>query len=410
MGNRYVSKEGFERDTTASDAKIAVAFAEDGTVGEYQTIRAQNSAFGGNATTVGENISTLAKAITAERYARVTGAQSQDKIFVEGDNGSLKLNADNEVVKQTTAIKESKNANGDTVYTKEYNTVTATDIQFGHKKTESAEDKTIDKKANVNVFGSVTVSDNIQAASGTITAEDDYLITGSTVYNEVHIEDGNYVKATNTAAANLAALDTALKSTTDDEISARKEADETLTTNLASEVSARETAVSDEEKARKEADETLTTNLSAEVSARETADTENNAALQAIKNSIGTVPDGETIIALIDAIKEKNNLYDQLAQDDYEDYHKATEGQTVFNLKYTPIGKVRMYINGQRQFNNLDPDNPNELFTVEDNVVTWAPKDTNAHTKTNQYQISLDDEIVFEYDYDRTKYQTNTPG
>ena len=70
-----------------------------------------------------------------------------------------------------------------------------------------------DKLVNGAKEYTISIADNgTIAASGT----GDNLVTGKTVYDEVHIEnDGNYIKAANTVAGNLTALDTQVKTNTD---------------------------------------------------------------------------------------------------------------------------------------------------------------------------------------------------
>ena len=52
--------------------------------------------------------------------------------------------------------------------------------------------------------------------NGTVAKDDGNLISGDTLYNEVHVEkDGSYIKSGNTVGQNLSALDTGLKTTSD---------------------------------------------------------------------------------------------------------------------------------------------------------------------------------------------------
>ena len=52
-------------------------------------------------------------------------------------------------------------------------------------------------------------------ANGTVSSDSTGLVNGSTVYNEVHTNDGNYISASNSASQNLTALDTNLKALSD---------------------------------------------------------------------------------------------------------------------------------------------------------------------------------------------------
>lgn len=73
----------------------------------------------------------------------------------------------------------------------------------------------------------ITVADNVDDKgnktytisannNGTVTKDDGNLISGGTLYNEVHVyEDGSYIKGSQTVGQNLSALDTGLKTTSD---------------------------------------------------------------------------------------------------------------------------------------------------------------------------------------------------
>lgn len=86
----------------------------------------------------------------------------------------------------------------------------------------------------------------------------------------------------------------------------------------------------------------------------------------------------------------------QFALDDYEEVHTAVKPTDTIGLKYRPIGKIRIYINGKREFNNPN-DETNKVFTYdsEANAVTF--------NSTNMGYLIGDgtDTVVFEYDYDR---------
>lgn len=86
----------------------------------------------------------------------------------------------------------------------------------------------------------------------------------------------------------------------------------------------------------------------------------------------------------------------QFALDDYEEVHTAVKPTSTIPLKYRPIGKIRIYINGKREFNNPN-DETNKLFTydAETNTVTF-------NSENMGYLIGDGtDMVVFEYDYDR---------
>ena len=87
----------------------------------------------------------------------------------------------------------------------------------------------------------------------------------------------------------------------------------------------------------------------------------------------------------------KNQIDDvlQLVLDDYEDVFSVNNTITEFKLTYVPIGKIRMYVNGVRQFKTCFRYNPSR------NSVTWV------FTKEKGGFDIEDSEVVFEYDYNR---------
>ncbi|MEE3453710.1 S-layer homology domain-containing protein, partial [Dialister sp.] len=71
----------------------------------------------------------------------------------------------------------------------------------------------VEDTAGNEVTGSVDLSD---LADGKVASGDTGLVTGDTIYNETRPADGNYVKNGNTTAENLSAIDTQVKTNTDD--------------------------------------------------------------------------------------------------------------------------------------------------------------------------------------------------
>lgn len=65
-----------------------------------------------------------------------------------------------------------------------------------------------EKEANLNLWGA-------SLGTGTAASGNQQLITGGTLYDEVHPTDGNYVKKNQTAAQNLSALDSQVKTNAD---------------------------------------------------------------------------------------------------------------------------------------------------------------------------------------------------
>lgn len=102
------------------------------------------------------------------------------------------------------------------------------------------------------------------------------------------------------------------------------------------------------------------------------------------------------IVDVLGYLFDQGARLSQFALDDYEEVHTAVKPTDTIGLKYRPIGKIRIYINGKREFNNPN-DETNKVFTYdsETNAVTF--------NSTNMGYLIGDgtDTVVFEYDYDR---------
>lgn len=102
------------------------------------------------------------------------------------------------------------------------------------------------------------------------------------------------------------------------------------------------------------------------------------------------------IVDVLAYLFDQSARLSQFALDDYEEVHTAVKPTDTIGLKYRPIGKIRIYINGKREFNNPN-DETNKVFTYdsEANAVTF--------NSTNMGYLIGDgtDTVVFEYDYDR---------
>lgn len=95
---------------------------------------------------------------------------------------------------------------------------------------------------------------------------------------------------------------------------------------------------------------------------------------------------------VIEGLIDMKNRIDTVLQfvlDDYEDVFTVNHGVTEFKLTYTPIGKIRMYVNGVRQFRTCFRYNPAK------NSITWI-----FTSDKGGFDIE-DSEVVFEYDYNR---------
>ena len=94
------------------------------------------------------------------------------------------------------------------------------------------------------------------------------------------------------------------------------------------------------------------------------------------------------IEALVDTREQLDNIL-QFVLDDYEDVFTVNTPINEFKLTYTPIGKIRMYINGLRQFKT------SFRYNKDRNSITWV-----FTSDKGGFDIE-DSEVVFEYDYNR---------
>lgn len=109
------------------------------------------------------------------------------------------------------------------------------------------------------------------------------------------------------------------------------------------------------------------------------------------------------IVDVLAYLFDQSARLSQFALDDYEEVHTAVKPTSTISLKYRPIGKIRIYINGKREFNNPN-DETNKVFTYdsEANAITF--------NSTNMGYLIGDgtDTVVFEYDYDRRDTTTTS--
>lgn len=150
----------------------------------------------------------------------------------------------------------------------------------------------------------------------------------------------------------------------------------------------------------------------------------NETAISTNKNSIDTLKTDTDISSLFTDRKELESLSSkkiadvlaylfnqgatlaQFALDDYEDVHKAVSPTSTIKLAHKPIGKIRIYINGKREFNNPN-EKTNQLFTYNADT-----KEVTFNSENMGYIIgdgaTVADTVVFEYDYDRRSETTTT--
>lgn len=128
-----------------------------------------------------------------------------DNIALSNDNGSLKISAksDGVVTNGNTGL-----VSGGTVY----NAIQDALIGYGGETGTALAGKA---NADASNIGKNADADNSSAwgqalGTGTVTQNDDRLVTGDTLYNELRAGDGNYVKSDKTTGQNLQALDTAV--------------------------------------------------------------------------------------------------------------------------------------------------------------------------------------------------------
>ena len=134
-----------------------------------------------------------------------------DNITLFNDNGSLKISAksDGAVTNGNTGL-----VSGGTVY----NAIQDALAGYGGEAGTALAGKA---NADASNIGKNADTDNSSAwgqalGTGTVSANDDKLVTGNTVYNETRVaSDSNYLKKDVSAAANLQNLDTAVKTNAD---------------------------------------------------------------------------------------------------------------------------------------------------------------------------------------------------
>ena len=103
----------------------------------------------------------------------------------------------------------------------------------------------------------------------------------------------------------------------------------------------------------------------------------------------------------LESLQGNGNSTDQppiFAKNDYEDKFSISKDEirTQFVLTHKPIGKIRLFINGIRYFNNVNKKYFD--YNSETNTVTWI----NTDEAQGGFPIS-DMDVVFEYDYAKDK-------
>lgn len=223
---------------------------------------------------------------------------------------------------------------------------------------------TLDTKADAdasNVSASSWVP--VLKATNGVTKTESNLVSGAQVFSYVKSEtypaklasdaSYNYIKTDVSAGTNLQNLDTAVK-TNETAISTNKDSIDTLKTD---------TDIS-----------SLFTNSRKEL------------------KSLSS----KKIADVLGYLFDQGATFAQFALDDYEEVHTAVKPTSTISLKYRPIGKIRIYINGKREFNNPN-DETNKVFTYDSEVNTV----TFNSTKMGYLIGDGTDTVVFEYDYDR---------
>lgn len=223
---------------------------------------------------------------------------------------------------------------------------------------------TLDTKADAdasNVSASSWVP--VLKATNGVTKTESNLVSGAQVFSYVKSEtypaklasdaSYNYIKTDVSAGTNLQNLDTAVK--------------------------ANETAIS----TNKDSIDTLKT------------DTDISSLFTNSRKELKSLS-SKKIADVLGYLFDQSATFAQFALDDYEEVHTAVKPTSTISLKYRPIGKIRIYINGKREFNNPN-DETNKVFTYdsEANTVTFNS------TKMGYLIGDGTDTVVFEYDYDR---------
>ena len=113
------------------------------------------------------------------------------------------------IISNTTEINKIKDGKGFTDKGKEV----IRDLAKGSMKVIAGLNTTVTEGVAESKDGDVkTYAVNVEG-TGKVAAGDKSLISGDTLYREVHVKDGNYIKENNTVGQNLSALDAGLKTT-----------------------------------------------------------------------------------------------------------------------------------------------------------------------------------------------------
>ena len=491
-----------------SGSKVAAAIAaEDKKVtdkvtaldGRLQTVEGKVDT---DETTLGEHATKLSK--HDEAIANLQTAASTDTVKAAAKEAiSIAAGAHVTVTKDATdAGKYTIAVNDGEIAADNADFVSGAKINTAIEKAKSDLQANIDKKANTSDVASSVLVQSLKTDN--IAKDQTGFVNGDQAYKELRPEDGKYVRASNTTAANLKAIDTQVDENTTaivmntTAIAANKDSIETLAKKTITVVDDRDGAgnnstatVSSETdnngavkykvsvpavteikttlNTKADADASnvsasswvsvlkatngvtktesnlvsgaqvfsyvksethpaeltsdasynyIKTNVSAGTNLQnlDTAVKTNETAISTNKDSINTLKTDTDISSLFtdDSRTELKSLsskkiadvlgylfdqgarLSQFALDDYEEVHTAVKPTSTIPLKYRPIGKIRIYINGKREFNNPN-DETNKLFTydTETNTVTF-------NSENMGYLIGDGtDMVVFEYDYDR---------
>ena len=282
LGNTTVSGNLNVSGNTVSNVKAGTADTDAANVGQVKNLIAQSNTYSvnydgdfGSVTLQGEGGTTITNLKDGALSATSTDAVSGKQLYKTNQDVSKvqqSLTATNTTISgiqdDITGIKSTNKTISDDLNTVKSQVSGGFNVlaNNGKVKTVTPDSKDLnfvngdDISITGNDDGSLTIG---VKATGTVSSGDTHVVTGGTMYSELRPTDGNYIKQTNTTAANLTSLDAQLAQVAKDlgiETTNRTNADTTLTNNLNQEIQDRTTAVSD-----------LTTKLNDEIANR-TAD------------------------------------------------------------------------------------------------------------------------------------------
>ena len=165
-------------------------------------------ALGNDSVATGENVISVGHKATDKDYSDTEFGTELKRRIINVAEGTDDTDAVN-VSQLNTALEDKANVGLDNI------TDAGKTVIHNATNVVSGDDIITVTSAMAEGVKTYTVTANINA-NGQVASGDTGLVSGNTVYNEVRPDDGNYIAKANTTAQNLTALDTKVKTNTDD--------------------------------------------------------------------------------------------------------------------------------------------------------------------------------------------------